>query len=147
MLGKVEMCEKSHVRHFLGAALVAAVTFVALRSSAAPPVVPLEKAKKACTFVVGFRNLSVYYERVIVIGKRELPPDTPDEFWVVFPDREKHEVLRDGKHLLQPDNVQAAQVLFVDPKDGPVMVIHKMKLCRCPAFFWGSTSGVTAEDR
>lgn len=135
------------LRRFLFAALAAAFVFLALSSGAAPPVVPLEKAKRACTFVVGFRNLSVFYERVLVIGKRELPPDTPDEFWVVFPDREKHEVLRDGRHLLQPDNVPADKVLFVDPRDGPVIVVHQMHLCRCPRVLWGSTPGVTAEER
>lgn len=126
--------------------ILLAVILSSLHASAAGPVLDIKDAKRGCTFVVGFRHLSVFYERILIVAKREVPPDTPDEYFVVFVDRQKREVLRDGKHLLQPDNVPASKVFFVDPRDGPVFTLHEMKICRCPAVLWGA-AGISAEDR
>ncbi|HEX8851275.1 MAG TPA: hypothetical protein VF761_17245 [Gemmatimonadaceae bacterium] len=106
------------------------------------PVIPIAKAKKGCTFRVGGLRNSVYYEAAYIVAKRLMPIGEPDEFWIVFPNREQD---RDESGHLRTNNVSADRVLFMSPKDGPVIVLRDGLKCKCPPALWGAASGVSAE--
>jgi len=98
-------------------------------------VVPLSSAKRACTFARGAR--SVFYERLYVVAKKEVPAGEPDEWWGIFPDRKQS---RDANGLLRAVNVPAAEVLFTDPHDGPLF----SGSCKCPPGMWTGIPATSA---
>ena len=115
-------------------------------------VIPASQGKKACTFAVGFKTLSVYYEKVLVIAEKpNINKDTGEarpEWWILnLENPQKHQ--RGANGLPIALNVPKEEVLFVNPKDGPVMVVHQMKVCRCPPMYWGmaTNSGFSAEHK
>lgn len=101
--------------------------------------IPLSKAKKGCTAVIGFHdgNFSVYYEKVYVLAlKPTIDRDTDqiaDEYWVYYPDRDHSDDAKDeqGRPL-------AVTLPVKDFLENGTVVQHKTVICRCPAFFWGA---------
>ncbi len=114
------------------AVFVAGAFISLLAQETSRTIVPLAKAKRGCTFVVG-TNLNVLYERTIVVAKKEVAAGAPEELWVVFPDRDMP-VDRDG-HVAAV-NIAAASVLFLSRHDGPVIANQRGQRCRCPIALW-----------
>lgn len=112
------------------------------------PIIPAEKGKKACTYVIGFKsgNLAVYYEKILVVAEKPALDENgnPKPEWWVVSRQNPNERDKEGREIAF--NVSKDKVLFTNPTDGPVVVIHKMMTCKCPSFFWGGgNSGISAE--
>jgi hypothetical protein len=116
-----------------------AVLLTLAATAGATVVVPLAKAKKACTVVVSMDAQKARYERAYIVAEREMPPEEaePGEWWIYFPDRKGD---RDEKGFRKTENVRKDEVL----KQGEVRMIHG-HACKCPPGMWDGGVTITAE--
>lgn len=125
--------------------IVGVFTALVLADEPAPQartVIPIAKAKKGCTFRINATRTAVYYEAALIVAKKLVPAGEPDEFWIVFPNREQD---REAEGRIRTNNVLASRVLFMSPKDGPRLVLRDGLKCQCPGSLWGMVSGASAE--